>query len=77
MIYPLGELYNMTYRMAYITKGLSFMNLYMYQMFSLFHCSRANLGCKTNWVSNLVSNELRSKVLSNTGLSFWDLIIDA
>ena len=66
----------MTYRMCDIIYDLGFMNLYMYQMFSPFHCGRANLGCKTSWVSNLVSNDLRSKGLINTGTSFCELIID-
>ena len=66
----------MTYSMSEIINDLSFMNLYMYQMFSSFHNGRANLGCKTSCISTLVSNDLRSKGLSNTGLSFCELIID-
>ena len=45
-------------------------------MFSPFHCGRVNLGCETSWVSYLVNNDLRSEGLSNTGLSFYELIID-
>ena len=76
MIYPLGGMCNTTYRISDIINNLSFMNLYMYQMFSPFHCSMADLGCETSWVSNLVSNDLRSKGLSYIGLSFCELIID-
>ena len=70
-------MYNMIYRVSDIINDLSFMNLYIYQMFSPFHCVRASLGCKTSWVSILVSNDLRSKGLGDTGLSFCELIIDA
>ena len=50
--------------------------LYIYQIFSPFHCGRASLGCKTSWVSCLVSNDLRSKGFSYAGLSFYELIIE-
>ena len=58
------------------TWTISFMNLYIYQMFSPPHCGRANLRCETSRVSSLESNGLRSKWLCNTGLSFCKLIID-
>ena len=48
-------------RMPDIINNVSFMDLYMYQMFSPFHCGRVNLGCKTSWVSNLVSHDFRYK----------------
>ena len=69
-------IYNMTYRMFDIINDLSFMNLYMCQMFSPFNWCRANLRSETSWISNLVSNDLRSKWLHNTGLSFCELMID-
>ena len=37
----------MTYRVSDIINDLSFMNLYIYKMFSPFHCGRAKLGYKT------------------------------
>ena len=46
-------------------------------MFSPFQLGRANLRCKTSWVSSLVNNDLRSEVFSNAGLSLYELIIES
>ena len=62
--------------MSDIINYLTLMKLYMYQMFSPFHCGRDNWGCETSWISNLVGNDFRSKGLSNIGIRFCELIID-
>ena len=67
------EMCSMTYRVPDIMNDSSLMKLYIYQMFSLFHWGRANLGCETSCVSSLVSNGLRSNRFSNAGLSFCEL----
>ena len=55
---------------------LSFMNLYMYHMFSPFHSGKANLGCDTNCVSNLISSDIRSKGFNKAGMIFGELMIE-
>ena len=37
------------------------------------HSVKANLGCDTNWVSNLISSDIRSKGFNKVGVSFWEL----
>ena len=39
-------------RVSVIIKDLNFMNVYMYQVFLLFHCDRANLEYKTGQISS-------------------------
>ena len=50
------------------------MNLYMYQMFSLWHAGRANLGWETNLVSCLISNDVRSRGFNRAGVKFCELM---
>ena len=57
-------------------KDHSFMNLYIYQTFSLCHAGRANLGCETNLVSNSISTDVRSRELSRAGVNFCEYIIE-
>ena len=54
----------------------SFINLYMYHMFSPFHSGKANLGCDTNLVSNLISSDMKSKGFNKVGVSFWELMTE-
>ena len=62
-----------TYKVFDIMNDHSFINLYMYHMFSLFHSGKANLGCDTNYVSNLISSDIRSKGFSKVGWVFGNL----
>ena len=62
-------------------KVLNIMNdhSFMYHMFSPFNLGKANLGCDTNWVSNLICNNMRSKGFNKVGGGFlgtydWNLI---
>ena len=50
----------------------SSINLYMYNMFSPFHSNKANPGCDTNCVSNLISSDIRSNGFNKAGVSFWE-----
>ena len=63
-------MFSTTYRLFDIINDHSFMNLYMYHMFSPFHLGKANLGCNTNCVSNLISSDIRSKGFNKLGVSF-------
>ena len=39
-------------------------------MFLPFHSGKANLGCDTNCVSNLISSDIRSKEFNKAGSQF-------
>ena len=62
-----------TYKVFNIMNDPSFINLFMYHIFSLFHSGKANLGCGTNLVSNLISSDMRSKGFNKAGVSFVNL----
>ena len=49
----------------------SFINLKMYLVFSPFHSGKTNLGCITNWDSNLISSDMSSKGFHKVEVSFW------
>ena len=57
------------YKVSDIMKDHSFINLYMYQIFSPSHLGRANLGFNTNLVSHLVSEDVRSRGVNRGGIS--------
>ena len=57
-----------------IMKDCSFMNLYIYQIFSPCHSCRASLGCDTRLVSNLISEYVRSRGLTGLGLVSVNLL---
>ena len=64
------------YKVSDIMKDHSFINLYIYQISSLCHAGRANLGCDTNLVSNLVNKDVRSRELNRAGVSFCELMTE-
>ena len=45
-------------------------------MFLPFHSGKAYLGCDTNWVSNLISTEIRFKGFDKVAVSFWELMTE-
>ena len=65
-----------TYKVFDIMNDCNFINLYMYQSFSLFHSGKANLGCDTNCVSNLISSDIRSKGFNKVTVNFWKLMAE-
>ena len=72
MICQLGECVVQHIRGFDYMNDCSFIYLYMYHIFSLFHSDKANLGCDTNCISYLISSEIRSKGLNKIGLSFGE-----
>ena len=64
------------YKVSDNMKDHSFMNLYIYQMFLPCHAGRANMGCDTNFDSNLVSKDVRSRGLKRAGVSFCEIMIE-
>ena len=54
----------------------SFMNLYMYNMLSLFHSGKANLKCDTNCVYNLTSRDIRSDGFSKVGMNVREVMAE-
>ena len=61
-------MYRTTYEVFDIMNDCSFINLYMYHMFSPFHSGNANLVCDTNCASNLISSDIRSNGFSKAGV---------
>ena len=65
------------YKVLDIMNDQSFMNWYIYHMFSPFHSGTANLRCDTNCASNLISSDFRSNGFSKARVSFLELMIEA
>ena len=61
------------YKVFDIMKGLNFMNLYIYQIFSPCHVGRANLQCDIKLESNLISKDVRSQGLSKIGVHYCEI----
>ena len=70
------EMCKTVYKVFDIMKDCSFMNLYIYQIFSPCHAHRANPGCDINFDSNLISLDVRSQGLRRAGGSFCELTIE-
>ena len=45
-------------------------------MFSLFHSGKANLGCDTSGIYNLISSDTRSEGFNKVEVSFWELMTE-
>ena len=61
------------YKVSDIMMDQNLMNLYMYQIFSLCHAGRVNLGCEINLVSSLISKDMRSRKFNRAGVNSVNL----
>ena len=64
------------YKVSDNMKDWSFMNLYMYQIFSPCQAGRINIGHEINLVSILLSRDLGSSGFNRAGVSFCELMME-